>query len=96
MTKIVRSLRSGQITIPSEFRDELGIDADSLLKISLINGELRIKPVKTTQTVADCTWMEELYGIFAPVRKDSAKYSEKEINAVIDQAVQAVRKQKHG
>jgi AbrB family looped-hinge helix DNA binding protein len=91
MTKIVRPLRSGQITIPSEFREELGISADSLLKISLINGELRIRPIKATQTAADSSWVEELYKVFEPVRKEAAKFSEEEINLAIDQAIQSVR-----
>ena len=39
MTQLVRALRSGQITIPSEYREKLGIDEDSFLQINLIEGE---------------------------------------------------------
>ena len=94
MTKIVRSLRNGQLTIPSDFRESLGINTNTLLQISLLNGELRIKPVIPMESKAGSPWLKELYDYFEPVRKEiKAKgYSEKEINDVIDKAVKAVRK----
>lgn len=94
MTKIVKSLRSGQVTIPADFREKLGIGEDTLLQISLMNGELRIKPVKftdKTETVGS-PWLKEAYDAFSEVRKEMSKYSEVEINEAIDQAVKAVRK----
>lgn len=45
MSKIVRSLRGGQVTIPAAFRRELGIGDDTMLRMTLADGELRIKPV---------------------------------------------------
>ena len=92
MTRIVRPLRSGQITIPASFREKLGITGDSLLQISLIQGELRIKPVRPTETAAGSPWLKELYERFAPVRHEAESYSEEEINTAIDQAVKAVRR----
>lgn len=92
MTQLVKALRSGQITIPSEFREKLGIDKDSFLQINLIEGELRIKPVKFTQKAGDSFWFKKLYDEFSPVRKQAQKYSEKEIDKTIDKAVNAVRK----
>lgn len=95
MNKIVRPLRSGQITIPSDFREKLGINTDTLLQISLMHGELRIKPVKTVDTVGGSPWVKELYGLFSPVRKEAKekKYSEGKINNAIDLATKAVRSQ---
>lgn len=92
MTKIVKSLRSGQLTIPVDFREKLGINGDTLLKITLMDGELRIKPVKAVESKVGSPWIKELYDYFAPVRKELGKYSEKEINDAIDKAVKAVRK----
>ncbi len=94
MMKIVKSLRSGQITIPSNFRAKLGIDADTLLQIRIAEGELRIKPVKHTDTVAGSPWVKELYEAFAPVRKEilDRGITEEEVNDTIDRAVKAVRK----
>lgn len=92
-TRIVRPLRSGQITIPAEFRERLGIRPDSLLQVTLLEGELRIKPIRTAQTAAGSPWLRELYDLFAPVRQEAEErgYSEKEINAVIDEAIKEVR-----
>ena len=94
MPRIVRQLRSGQITIPAEFRKKLGIGEESLLQLTLAEGELRIRPVELTQKIGGSPWFKELYDVFAPVRQEAAALSEQEINASIDQAVSAVR-EKH-
>jgi bifunctional DNA-binding transcriptional regulator/antitoxin component of YhaV-PrlF toxin-antitoxin module len=91
MTRIVRQLRGGQITIPADYRRMLGITDDSLLQMSAEAGELRIKPVRVTDQ-AGSGWIKDLYDLFAPVRAQTAKHSEEEVNTAIDQAVQAVRK----
>lgn len=92
MTKIIKPLRGGQVTIPADFREKLGIDADTLLQISLMQGELRIKPVQISQSGKGSAWLKELYDMFEPVRKEAEKYSSEEINQAIDQAVKAVRR----
>jgi bifunctional DNA-binding transcriptional regulator/antitoxin component of YhaV-PrlF toxin-antitoxin module len=91
VTRIVRPLRGGQITIPSEFRKSLGIDTDSLLQISLVAGELRIRPLTVTQRAEGSPWLKELSDQFAPVREEAGQYPEAEIDAAIDKAVRAVR-----
>ncbi|HEY7029737.1 MAG TPA: AbrB/MazE/SpoVT family DNA-binding domain-containing protein [Thermomicrobiales bacterium] len=90
-TKIVRPLRSGQITIPAEFRKRLGIDEHSLLQVSLTQDELRLKPVRLEEQGS--SWFRELYDLFAPVRQEAADkgYTEEQINAWIDDAVRAAR-----
>jgi bifunctional DNA-binding transcriptional regulator/antitoxin component of YhaV-PrlF toxin-antitoxin module len=91
MTRIVRQLRGGQITIPADYRRRLGITDDSLLQMSAEEGELRIKPVRVTDQ-AGSDWVKELYDLFAPVRAEAGKSGEQEVNSAIDEAVQAVRK----
>lgn len=91
MTKIVRPLRGGQITIPAAFREKLGITSDSLLQITLAQGELKIRPVRATASAAGSPWLKALHERFAPVRQEAEQCSEEEINQAIDQAVQAVR-----
>jgi AbrB family looped-hinge helix DNA binding protein len=90
-TRIVKQLRSGQVTIPADFRKELGIADNSFLQITMIQGELRIKPVRVTERAAGSAWVKELYNYFAPARQEAANYSEEEINADIDAAVHEVR-----
>ena len=92
--RIVRSLRSGQITIPAAVRKQLGITDESILSLTVEGKELRIKPVSIQHEEKGSQWLKELYDYFEPVRKEAIEkeYSEKEINAAIDQAVNAVRK----
>lgn len=94
MTKFVQPLRSGQITIPIEFRRQLGIGKGTVLQLSLSGGELHIKPLKLADTASGSAWMKDLYEMFAPVRREISKrgYSDKEIDTAVDKAVRAVRK----
>lgn len=94
LTKVVKPLRSGQITIPAEFRSKLDIDERTLLQIALVGQELRIRPVRVTDTASGSEWARELYDLFAPVRKEAARHSEKEVDADIDRAVAAVRRKR--
>ena len=93
LTKIVRPLRSGQITIPAEFREKLGIGPDTLLQVTLSQGELRIRPVSVTDRAAGSPWLKELFDLFEPVRReaDAKGYTEEEIDLAIDEAVKAAR-----
>ncbi|HJZ06281.1 hypothetical protein A2634_02415 [Candidatus Amesbacteria bacterium RIFCSPHIGHO2_01_FULL_48_32] len=91
MTQIVRTLRSGQITIPAPFREELGISADSLLQMTVVGSELRIRPVSVVGVRPDPAWLKRLYDQFGRARKRLGTRSEKEINEVVDKAVAAVR-----
>jgi len=91
MTQVIRSLRSGQITIPVSFRQKLGIEPDGLLQIMLTGEELRIRPVRISDRAAGSAWFKELYDHFGKVRQEARKYSEKAVDKTVDQAVKAVR-----
>lgn len=93
-TRVVRQLRGGQITIPAVFRRTLGIEQDTILQMTLVDGELRIKPLQTPRTAAGSAWFQRLYDYFGPVRAEAEErdYSEEEINSAIGQAVAAVRR----
>lgn len=93
-TKLVQSLRGGQITIPAEFRKALDIHEDTLLQVTLVDGELRMRPVTVKET-SGSPWLRELYEHFAPVREEilARGIDDTELNADIDAAVRAVREQ---
>lgn len=95
LTRLVRSLRSGQITIPAAFRKKLGITEQSILQMTVDAGELRIKPVRVKEATQGSPWVKQAYDLFAPVREEAIEqgYTEEEINADIDAAVAAVRQQ---
>lgn len=92
-TKLVRPLRGGQITIPAEFRRSLGINEDTMLRVTLSDGELRITPVQVEEQRKGSPELWALYEYYAPVREEilTRGISEDEVNADIDAAIAAVR-----
>jgi bifunctional DNA-binding transcriptional regulator/antitoxin component of YhaV-PrlF toxin-antitoxin module len=92
LTRIVRSSRSGRLTIPAEFRRRLGIGQETVLQLTLDTGELRVRPVRANE--AGSPWFARLYELLGPVRHEAIErgYSEEEVNAWIDEAVRAVRR----
>ena len=91
MKKIVKQLRHGQITIPKDLRDALGLQEDDMLSVTLSAGKLEIEPVKVAPKTTGSPWARELYELYAPVRKGLKDAPEEEINKAIDEAVKEVR-----
>lgn len=94
LTRVVRPLRRGQLTIPAEFRRKLGIDDDTLLQLTLQENKIEITPVVATP-VSKMAWARELYAMFAQVRQAAQGMGEAEIDALIDEAVDEVRSSDH-
>jgi AbrB family looped-hinge helix DNA binding protein len=92
LTRIMRPLRRGQLTIPAEFRRRLGIGDDTLLQLTLHEDRIEVVPVIVTLAVSRA-WARELYEMFAPVREEAQAMDEAEIDALIDEAVDEVRSQ---
>lgn len=61
VVKYIKSFSSGQVTIPKEFRESLGIGDDFWLKLSLNNGNLIAEPVQEVRNKA--TYKQDLAGI---------------------------------
>lgn len=93
LTTVVRLMRGGQITLPVEFRERLGINDETLLRLTLDEAEIRIEPVRVVETGQGSPWLRELYDYFAPVREEIREMgvSEDEVNAEIDAALREVR-----
>ena len=47
--KVVKTLAKGQVTIPSEFRQALGIEAETLLSVSLVGDHLEIATLRQSE-----------------------------------------------
>jgi len=90
-SKLVRPIRGGQITIPAAFRDALGIGDDTLLRVTLVEGEVRIAPVHPAQGQSGSEWMRDLYALFEPVRGETGQIDEAAVNAEVDAAIREVR-----
>jgi len=83
MQKLVKQLRNGQITIPKQFREKLGLRDDDLLSVSIVGDKIEIEPVRVSARAGRPDWARELYELYAPVRKKLESKSEDEINAAI-------------
>jgi AbrB family looped-hinge helix DNA binding protein len=92
LTRIVRPLRRGQLTIPADFRRRLGISDDTLLQLTLREDKIEIVPV-TARPMASMAWARELYAMFAPIREKARAMDEAELDALIDEAIDEVRSQ---
>jgi len=56
MIKYIKSFSQGQITIPKEFREELGLENEFWLKLQLVNQVIVAKPIErkiTTKSYID-------------------------------------------
>jgi len=51
LSRLVRALPRGQITLPIEFRRRLKIDETTMLKVSLAHGKIEMVPVRLSQKV---------------------------------------------
>lgn len=95
-TRYVRPLRSGQVVIPAEFVESLGIDEHTTLQVTKIDGVILITPVDAQASGVGSPGLKALYEHFAPVREGilARGISEEEVNADIDAAFAAVRTEK--
>lgn len=90
LTRIVRPLRRGQLTIPAEFRQRLGISDDTLLQLTLREDKIEIVPVAATPIVG-MAWARELYAMFAPIHEKARAMDKAEVDALIDETIDEVR-----
>ncbi|MEX1253934.1 MAG: AbrB/MazE/SpoVT family DNA-binding domain-containing protein [Dehalococcoidia bacterium] len=87
----MKQLRHGQITIPKDLREALGLQEEDLLAITLSAGKLEIEPVRVAPKATGSPWAKELYEQFAPVRTSLKGRTEKAVNEAIDEAVKETR-----
>ena len=93
MKKIVKQLRHGQITIPKDLRDALGLEEDDLLAITLSGRKLEIEPLKVAPKGRGSPWARQLYEEFGAMRESLKGRTEEEINQAIDEALGEARTQ---
>jgi AbrB family looped-hinge helix DNA binding protein len=94
MRKVVKQLRHGQITIPKELREAIGLDEDDMLAITVAGDRLEIEPMKVARKSRGSPWAKELYEMFTPVRESLTDRSEEEVNKAIDEALREARESK--
>ncbi len=96
-TTAVRFLLGDEIDIPEVFREELGIDDSTLLVLTTVDGELRIKLFHFNKhenpSEKGSPGLRGLYEYFAPVREEilASGITQEELFADIDAAIEEVR-----
>ena len=90
-SQLVRSLRSGQITLPAAFRRALRLDEAMFLQVTLQGDELRIRAYAPDKLETGSDWLRDVYWLFRPVRRDAADVPDQDINTAIDQAIAHLR-----
>ena len=90
--RYVRALRNGQITIPADFRQAIGLDEAAVVQVTLDTGELRIRPYQPDKLESGADWLRDLYVLYSPVRKSAARLAGQEINRIIDLAIARVQR----
>ena len=90
-TRLVRSLRSGQITLPADFRHALHLDEAMFLQVALEGDELRIHAYAPNKLETGSDWLRDLYLLFRPVRRSAADATDEDINSDIDRAIAHLR-----
>lgn len=94
MRKVVKQLRHGQITIPKELREAIGLNEDDMLAITVAGEKLEVEPVKVTPKSKGSPWAREIYQMFTPVRESLKGRSEEEVNEAIDEALREAREKR--
>ena len=91
--RAVTSLYDGQLTIPVEFRELLGIEDNAALEVTLCDGELRLKVFDAAKRAQEAGPLVALYEYFTPVRDEVRRLgvSDEELHAEIDAAVAEAR-----
>lgn len=51
-TRLIKPLPKGQITLPVAFRRQLGINEETILRVSVKAGKIEIAPVRQVESVA--------------------------------------------
>lgn len=89
-------LRGGQVTIPIEFRRELGLEDDSLVEFTLTNGQLSVRPLEAKPKGSE--WLQDVYAAFEPVRREIREkgMTEEEVDSLIEEAFHDVRAELYG
>lgn len=76
--KFIKSFSRGQITIPKDIREKLGVPEEFWMKIFIIGQRLVVEPVQTTKTKED--YLQKLLGMKTDwFAEEEFKQIEKEI-----------------
>lgn len=59
-TRYIKTFSKGQITIPKEIRDSLGLGDEFWIKLSVDQDEIRLQPVKEEKKMSKDEWIKRM------------------------------------
>lgn len=68
--KYVKTFSKGQITIPKEFRDSLGLGDEFWIRLSIDQDEIKLKPVKEEKKMSKDEWIKQMLAM-PPIEIDT-------------------------
>lgn len=86
---LVKVIRHGQITIPKELRQALGIEEGDLLEVELKNSQMVIKPKAVVDREVA---REQFFNLVDKMRSGLKDLDEEETDQLIAEAVKETRK----
>lgn len=84
----VQVLRNGQITLPSSFRKELGLQKGDIISAEIQNGQIVLTPVFIIKRASA---KEKFFSKVDELRERTKDIPEEEIQAAISEAIDSVR-----
>ncbi len=86
---LVKVIRHGQITIPKELRQVLGIEEGDLLEVQLKNSQMVIKPKAVVDREVA---REQFFNLVDKMRSSVQGVDEKEVDQALEEALSETRK----
>ena len=96
--RVVQPSEDGRLEIPAEFRTALGIEPETPLLLTVKDGAIHLQPILSEGDDVGSPWLKQLYGLFEPWRREAEEkgYTDEQINAWIDEALAASRRERDG
>jgi len=88
---VVKLLRGGQLTLPAELRKAINLAEDDMLEAEIEDGMITLKPVVT---LSPQEAKAQLKALFTQSRKAASSYSEEELEQLVSDSIEEVRKAK--
>ena len=90
---ILQILRNWQITLPAEFRRDLGLKKGEIMKAEIQAGQIILTPVSLTEAEKRALAKKKFFETVDKLREQTKDVPLEEIQAVVDEAIAAAKQE---
>ena len=90
---ILQILRNWQITLPAEFRRDLGLKKGDIMKAEIQAGQIILTPVSLTEAEKRALAKKKFFETVDKLREQTKDVPLEEIQAVVDEAIAAAKQE---